>query len=285
MTHTRHASTAFFLILLIFTLPTAAWAIEENDCITVYENGSINWTTGAVQAKGKASPSPSENTLNDSPDAILIQATLDARQNLIQILMGIAFDTSAWDNLLPGDPIIAGIEKQAMDATLSHQHYTSDRAMAVTIETSMFGGFLQLVLPEDIQEIIGLKIIPRGDNPGAGIRHEPYTGLILDARGIDFKPTITPAVISEQGDEIYSARFISREYAVQAGVCGYSCNPDPVINSRRTGPTPLVIRGLRKGGKTNHAIVISRSDAATIERTAERHLFMRKCRVVIVLDQ
>lgn len=272
-------------MLFIFTLSAAVWAIEENDCITVHKNGSINWTTGTVQATGKAAPS--ENPLNDSPDAILIQATLDARQNLIHILMEIAFDTSDRDNFLPGDPIIAGIEKQAMDATLTHQHYTSDRAMAVTIETTIFGGFLQLVLPEDIQEIIGLKIIPQKDkyHRGARVRHEPYTGLILDARGIDFKPTITPSVVSEQGEEIYSARFISREYAVQAGVCRFSCTLDPVMNSRRTGSNPLVIRGLRKGGETNHTIVISRSDAVTIERTAERHLFMRKCQVVIVLDQ
>ncbi len=284
MTPTRHVNTAFLFILLFFIPLASVWANEENDCITVHENGCVNWTSGIVQATGKASPS--ESARDDSPDAILLRATLDARQNLIQILMEIAFDTTARDSSFPsGDPVIAGIEKQAMDAKLSHQHYTSDRAMAVTIETNMFGGFLQLVLPEEIREIMGLKIILKADNHVAGARHDPYTGLILDARGIDFKPTITPAIVSEQGDEIYTARFISREYAVQAGVCRFSCTPDPVMNIRRTGPNPLVIRGLRKGGKTNHAIVISRSDAAAIERTAERHLFMRKCRVVIVLDQ
>ena len=233
MTLTRHVSTAVFLVLLVFTLLAPARAIEGNGCITVYKNGSVNWATGAIQATGKASPA--ENTLNEPPDAILIRATLDARQNLIQILMEIAFDSADRDTRPPGDPVIAGIEKQAMDAILSHQHYTSDRAMAVTIETNMFGGFLQLVLPDEIREIIGLKIIPKRDRPDAGVG--TYTGLILDARGIDFKPTITPAIVSEQGDEIYSARFISREYAVQAGVCQFSCTPNPVLNSTN-GPVP-----------------------------------------------
>ncbi|MDY0220041.1 MAG: hypothetical protein RBR67_02780 [Desulfobacterium sp.] len=283
--------TAVFFILLIFQPP--AWAIEQNDCITAYTNGSVNWRTGIVQATGKASPS--ENLLDEPPDAILIRAKLDAHQNLIHILMEIAFNRTNRDDFLPGDPVMAGVERRAMEATLTHQRYTSDRAMEATITTNMFGGFLQLVLPEEIGEVAGLKIIPPRKKPREKTQVEPYTGLIIDARGIDFQPTINPVIVSEQGDEIYSSRFISREYAVQAGVCQYSCvqdsiQQDPPIQASawtnsRTGPNPLVIRGLRKGGKTNRHIIVSRSDASAVERTAERHDFMRQCRVVIVLDQ
>jgi hypothetical protein len=309
--------TAVFFILFIFQSP--ALAIELNDCITAYTNGSVSWHTGVIQATGKASPS--ETPLDESPDAILIRAKLDARQNLIHILMEIAFSRAKKGDFLPQDPIMAGVERRSMDAALTHQRYTSDRAMEVTIETNMFGGFLQLVLPEEIGEVTGLKIIPPKKKPRKKPLVEPYTGLIIDARGIDFQPTINPVIVSEQGDEIYSSQFISREYAVQAGVCQYTCiqgpiqqvqNPiqqypvqqdliqqnaiqqdtiqqtpaqPPVFSNSRTGPNPLVIRGLRKAGKTNRSIVISRSDASTVERTAERHNFMRECRVVIVLDQ
>lgn len=283
--------TAFFFILLIFQPP--AWAIEQNDCITAYTNGSVNWRTGVVQASGKASPS--ENPQDEPPDAILIRAKLDARQNLIHILMEIAFNRANSDDFLPEDPVMAGVERRAMDATLTHQRYTSDRAMEVTITTSMFGGFLQLVLPEEIGEVTGLKIIPPRKKPLEKTQAEPYTGLVIDARGIDFQPTISPVIVSEQGDEIYSPRFISREYAVQAGVCQYSCvqapnqqgspSQAPAWTNSRTGPNPLVIRGVRKGGKTNQHIVVSRSDASAVEKTAERHDFMRQCRVVIILDQ
>ena len=38
-------------------------------------------------------------------------------------------------------------------------------------------------------------------------------------------------------------------------------------------------------GRNYGIIVISKSDAETIEKTAERHWFMKQCRVVIVLDQ
>ena len=283
--------TTVFFLLLIFQPP--AWAIEQNDCIRSYTNGSVNWRTGVVQATGKASPS--ENPLDEPPDAILIRAKLDARHNLIHILMEIAFNMTNSDDFLPEDPVMAGVERRAMDATLTHQRYTSDRAMEITITTNMFGGFLQLVLPEEIGEVVGLKIIPPRTPTQEKTQVKPYTGLIIDARGIDFHPTISPVIVSEQGDEIYSSRFISREYAVQAGVCQYSCVQGPIkqdypgqapswINSR-TGPNPLVIRGLRKGGKTNRHIVISKSDASAVERTAERHDFMRQCRVVIILDQ
>ena len=273
----------FILLFLFFILPPFSQARENDYCITPKENGSVNWSTGAVKATGKASPS--DNTLNESPDAILERAKLDARRNLIKILKQIAFNSTDSTSFSPGDAIMAGIEKRAMDAAISQQHYTSDRAMEVTIETNMFGGFLQLVLPEEIGEITGLKIIPGREQSNKRPEYKKNTGLIIDARGIDFQPVIYPSIVSEQGDEVYSSRFISREYAVQAGVCQFSCNPDSIQTNKRTGSNPLIIRGLRKGGKTNQSIVISRSDAETIEKTAERHLFMKECRVVILLDQ
>lgn len=282
------ASQVKIILCLLFIsaalpVPPLQAGEEAYQCVTRYEHGSVNWSTGTVQASGKASPL--EKGIDISPDAIPGKAKQDARRNLIEILTRIAFDKENEDAPPPGDTLMAGIEKLAMDAAIAEQHFTSDRAMEVTLETRMFGGFLQLVLPEEIGEIPPLKIIPPEDEAHKPSAWEKYTGLIIDARGLGIQPGIYPVIVSEQGDEVYSARFISREYAVQGGVCQYVCTPDHPLVTETAGPTPLVIRGLRKGGKTNRFIVISRSDADTIEKTAERHGFMKQCRVVIVLDR
>ncbi|MBI9089517.1 MAG: hypothetical protein JEZ12_09880 [Desulfobacterium sp.] len=284
MTLTTHVKIALCLFAISTTLLVPCLqAGEENECVTRYEHGQVNWSTGTVLATGKASPL--EKGISESPDAILEKTKLDARRNLIEILNRIAFDQGSETSPPPGDTLMAGIEKLAMDATIAEQHFTSDRAMEVTLEAKMFGGFLQLVLPEKIGEIPPLKILPPGDDHPKPSDQKKYTGLIIDARGLGIQPVIYPVIVSEQGNEIYSARFISREYAVQGGVCQFACTPTLPLVTEKTGPNPLIIRGLRKGGKTNRLIVISKSDAETIEKTAERHGFMKECRVVIVLDR
>jgi len=283
MTLFNHARITFWLLLIIVAPGLPLEAMEKHQCLTQYEHGSVNWSCGTIRATGRTSGLIT--TGDKSPDAFIEKAKLDARHNLIKILNSLAFNKESGPPSPGGDAIMAGIEKQAMDAVIGEQNYTSDRAMEVTIETEMFGGFLQLVLPDEIGEISPLKIILPQNKPEKSSSREKYTGLIIDARGLDFQPVIYPVVMSEQGDEIYSARFISREFAVQKGVCLYACSPDLVPTNQRTGPNPLTIRGLRRGGKKNRSIVISRSDAETIEKSPERHLFMKECRVVILLDQ
>ncbi len=281
-------------------------------CITKFTHGSVNWKTGEVKASGRACPSDRKKT--DSSDYILSAAKADASNNIRAILKKIGFtalanrpdyktfhkiDHEIWisgkkisDYASFHDTIMAGIETIASNAKITEQHYTSDRAMEVTIETSIFGGFLQLVLPDSIREIPEIKFIDTKNNnnniKNAQIKihkkQTQFTGLIIDVKGLGFHPVIYPVVSSEQGEKIYSSMFISREYAVQRGVCGYACTMEEAVNSKRTGINPIIIKGLRTGGAHSSSIIISRSDAEKIESTADHYRFMKQCRVTIVLD-
>lgn len=269
-------------ILLI----SGARADTSCHCETRLDNGTIDWTAGSVRAVGKASP-PASST-SASPDAVVGAAKADASRNLISVLKTLVptIETSGENGSASRETLLAGIEKTAMDAQIVDQHYTSDRAMEVVLEISMFGGFLQLVLPEEIAEIPTIEAIATGKTGDELSRTGiPYTGLILDARGIDFSPVIYPNIVSELGDPIYASMFISREYAVHQGVCQYVCCMEQAHEETRAGINPMVIKGLRKGGNMNTAIVISRSDAEKIEKATEFHSFMRQCKVIIVLGQ
>ena len=254
---------------------------SPNQCMVTLSRGEVNWSTGKVYARGKAVPMDQKKA--ESPDFILSVARSDARCNLIETLKQLEiYDGYTVASLaMSDDHILAGIEKTAMDATLIKQSYTSDRTMEVVLETSLFGGFLQLVLPEEIKSIPTLQII---DPPASARKDKPeYTGLIIDATAIGFQPVLYPVVVSELGTEIYSALFVSREIAVQQGVCRYLCAMDPVETEKWVGKNPILVKGLRKGGTGNLSLVISRSDADRIEKTRERHRFMRECRVIILV--
>jgi hypothetical protein len=59
---------------------------------------------------------------------------------------------------------------------------------------------------------------------------------------------------------------------------------DQALKDKRTGNHPLILKGLRKQGKPNTAIVISMSDYSLLEKATERHRFLKECRIIIVKD-
>ncbi len=277
--------------MLLFLFPFDCEGEQsQGHCVSTWDQGSFNWSSGKVRAYGKASPQK-DNPLQ-SADAVLGGAKADASRKLIAVLKAIRLNgsQSVGDVVASNEKMMAGIEKTAMDAVLVEQHYTSDCAMQVTLETSIYGGFLQLVLPDDIREIpkidsIKIKKKKNAEDTKIGLTmSEPYTGLVLDARGIDFEPVLYPMVVSELGDTVYGPVFITREVAVQQGLCSYLCSMDLPQITDRAGINPMMIKGLRKGGENNSSIVISKSDAQKIEKATEFHTFMRECRIVIIVD-
>jgi hypothetical protein len=254
---------------------------ETFHCVTAMEQGTIDWTTGTVTVTGKAGPrTTNENIHEADPGA----ARTDANRRLIDLLKQIKIfnHLTVGQYAAQNDVILAGIEKTARDAAIIRQYYTSALDVQLTVQTRIFGGFLQLALPDDIRQIP--KINPENPAPvQAEPGNIPYTGLILDVRGLAFEPVLYPVIVSEQGRMIYSDLYISREFAVQHGVCKYLCSMDKALQDPRAGSHPLVLKGLRTSGKENTAIVISTADAKQIEQATERHLFLKQCRVIFVI--
>ncbi len=256
---------------------------NPSHCITQHGNGTINWTTGTITAIGKASPQGNKEFSNES---VLGSARTDANRQIIRMLKNIKVNQTLTveDHAAKNDVILAGIEKTARDATILRQYYTSDLSVEIMVKTNILGGFLQLVLPENIRQIpiINLEFIQK--SPPVK-KQTPYTGMIIDARGLGIEPVLNPVIVSEQGSAIYSGEFISREFAVKNGVCNYICNMEAAIYDKRIGDYPLIFKALRKEGKENSTIVISMSDYLLLEKTTERHNFLKECRVTIVKDQ
>lgn len=269
-------------------------AMAENTpphCITLMNNGAINWSTGKVSSSGKASP---EGNKEGSLVAVPGSAQADAARNIIQILKQIKIDASltVGDYASTNDIILAGIEKTAQDAMITQQYYTSALDVEIRIETSIYGGFLQLALPDHIRQIPKIAAQKSKQKPVSldnqnivPMNKIPYTGLIIDARGLGLEPMLYPTIVSEQGKEIYSSLFISREFAVQYGICTYLCTMENALTFKRIGSHPLVLKALRKADNKSGALVISMADAKEIEKITERHKFLKECRVIIVADQ
>ncbi|MFH2058787.1 MAG: hypothetical protein ABIJ59_07795 [Pseudomonadota bacterium] len=274
-----------WVLIVMFSDLCLASDIEKAtgfDCITQFENGSVNWSTGNIIAIGKAAPKDYRET---SLESVPGSARANASRQIIELLQQIKIDhaMSVGEYASKNDIILAGMEKTARDAVVIKQYYTSALAVEIHIETSMYGGFLQLILPEEIRQIS--KISSRMIKQKSPQSNEKlFTGLIIDAKGLGVEPVLNPRIISEQGHDVYSSAFISREFAVQNGVCKYVCSKGKAYQEKRMGDHPLGFKGLRKEGKLNAAIVISMSDYQRLEKITERHSFLAECRVTIIID-
>jgi len=280
---------ALALVLLLILGPVSIQA-ENHHCIQSFDNGAINWSTGQVMVTGKAVP---EVNQEGNPVAVPGSARAHATRNIITILKEIKItpDESVGEYASTHDVILAGIEKTAQDALITRQLYTSALDVEVWMETPIFGGFLQLALPDDIRQIPKIteqkpknKTKEKSISPKIPINKILYTGLIVDARGLGLDPILYPTIVGEQGKEIYSSLFVSREFAVQYGVATYLCDMDTALTLKRLGSNPLVFKALRKAGDKTGAVVVSMADAKALEKSTERHRFLKECRVVIVTD-
>jgi hypothetical protein len=83
---------------------------------------------------------------------------------------------------------------------------------------------------------------------------------------------------------VYGAAFVSREFAVQQGMSGYSRSVQAASQDKRVAGNPLTVKGLRTAENMQSTIVISDADAAKIKSASEHLSFLKKCRVIIVVD-
>ncbi|MBF0201542.1 MAG: hypothetical protein HQK66_09570 [Desulfamplus sp.] len=309
-------------IFLILNIGTGA-AIGGNNgyFIEVFEEGIINWTTGVIESQGESAENevpegkksekdahdylhsrfhmgPHNETkfrgisdrtfiaLSGIPYSIpMDDAILLARKNMVKILDRLSSGYDSWvvANGHSMQMLKDEIEKKAGDARPVSYTLPGDDDVKVLIRSTIFGEFMDLILPPGIKKIPDIEVVEPENRYGD---REIFTGMVVDARGTGFRPAIYPLIVNEQGREVYGPLYVSREYAVEKGLCSFASSPEPTLIRLRAGERPIMIDALRKEeGEKGAVIVISLSDSHKIQRLPERHEFMKACRVVILVSE
>ncbi len=300
----KHCLMFGWVAFALFVASGSGYGMNSKEIIEQKANGNINWTRGIIQANGIAVPS--EKHL-DAPEArlkALKAAKIVATQNLLQIIKEISIDsTTTVGNIISGNETIRGKVVDMVQALqpIEPVIYMSDGTVEVMLQMSLKGGFSQLVLPSDIKQIESIKPIrpvkPAPIPPSTGTvqvntpasalkaNSSIYTGMIVDARGLsEAKPAMAPKIVDETGQEIYGSAFASREFAVQLGMSAYTKDLSAAQKDSRIQHNPIIVKGLKTKNLERSIIVVSNSDASKLRHASEHLSFLRKCRVVIVLD-
>ena len=276
-------SRSIFILALVvlLTIPFYGYGDQSQDLVVKKDKGVINWTKGIVQATGIGAPPEKFYGKPNARPMALRAAKLDAYRNILEVVNGVRINsaTVVKDFAVENDVIMTKVEGMVKGAEVVKQEYLSDGTVEITMQMDLRGGFAQLVLPEDIKPLESIKpAIPPQSSSAV------YTGLVVDARGLKTRPAMSPKILDENGQEVYGSAFVSREYAVQQGMSGYAKDLAAARGNQRVTDNPLTVKGLRAEGAGRSDIVISNADASRLRSASENLSFMKKCRVMIVVD-
>jgi len=272
-----------FVMILVFLLTFSVFGYADNSIEVIEQNekGRVNWSKGVVQAKGIGIPLKKMPENSDDRIVALTDAKLNAVHIILDIIRNLRINGTAvvGDYAIREPAIMSKIENMVKNAKVVKKEYLTDGTVKIEMEVNLRGGFAQLVLPKDIKPLDSITLVTRNKTSSP-----VFTGLVVDAKGLGVRPVLVPRIIDENNQEVYGSAFVSREYAVQQGMSGYARNLKEVLNNQRVGDQPLVVKGLKTLGPGHSDIVISNADASKLRSISESLYFMKKCRVIIVVD-
>jgi len=279
----------FILIAaLVLLIPAAGTCQEEGELLENVGNGSINWTSGLIRAIGVGAPPENYYGKPEARPMALRAAKMDAYRNILEVIQGVRIQSSTTvkNFMMADDSISAQVSGMVTGAQVAKQEYMSDGTVEVTLEMNLKGGFAQLVLPEEIKQVEPIQSNSASSPTPSNQKNAAttYTGLVVDARGLDAKPAMSPRVLDENGQEVYGAAFVSREYAVQQGMSGYSKNIDSATENQRVTKNPLIVKAIKTEGPGKTDFIINNTEASNLRGAPENLSFLKQCRVIIVVD-
>ena len=282
------------LIILILTVAFGhGYAAEPRSLIEIRENGAIDWTAGIVEAKGIGiSPTYIYNRKPPKDQQeIIAEATRKARHNLLEAIVNLRINAeSRVIDVVEAYPSVMaqlrGMVRQAPEIETLRQ-YQYDGAVEVWSRMNLNGGFSQLILPPEIRHIEPIKQILTPENNRVHQTRlrdsEIYSGMVVDARGMQAVPVLAPKILDENLEEVFGPAYVSREFAVQHGVARYTTDIREARFDQRIFGNPLVVKALKVLWPGRCDFIISNADAAKLKSASEHLKFLKECRVIIVL--
>jgi hypothetical protein len=247
-------------------------------------SGCINWTARVILSRGIGAPNMDIPEAARRPGAIRAAQQV-ALRNALETIKGMQLNSnSTVENFMLKSDVISsqisgflkGFEQNGKEK------YMSDGSVEVTMAVPLDG------IGNIDDQLYGTSIaekpsIPAWEGPKAKTQ-AIFTGLIIDCKGLNIKPALSPRVLDESGKEVYGSAYVTREWAIKYGITGYSRDIKDAAKLERVGKTPGSIKAIKASGDNVTDIVVSDADAAEIRSASQNLKFLSECRVVFIVD-
>jgi hypothetical protein len=264
----------FFALLALLLHPL--WAQIQK----VGNQGFIDWNKREITATGIGAPNPEMPAVTARPMALQAARTI-ALRNALEVIKGIHLtsNTTVENYMVSSDVVSKNVQGFIRSFKESKPKYMSDKTIEVSVTIPMDNKFSETLLAQEI------KTLPTALPTSNITSSSNFTGLIVDATGLDVMPSMAPKIVDEAGREVYGSAYVSREWAVKWGMAGYAKSTAQARNLKdRIGESPGIIKAQAVKGSNKTDIQISNADAQSISSAAKSMNFLADCRVIIVVD-
>jgi hypothetical protein len=108
-----------------------------------------------------------------------------------------------------------------------------------------------------------------------------FTGLVIDAQNIDYKPCLFPVIEDTQGHVIYGPDTANQSVVNSTGIVGWTREVKPARPNIRVGGDPLILKAV--GIKDGNILVVDNESAKTILMANNDANFLSNGRVVVAV--
>ncbi|MBN2298795.1 MAG: hypothetical protein JXM72_09380, partial [Deltaproteobacteria bacterium] len=257
---------------------------ENGEIVQKSGQGEINWSKGVISAVGYAD-------INQPVYAQQVAAAADARANLVMMLgeIHISRGIKVQKGILEED-----INQQTVQGILSGSFVgemtrASNGMASVIAYKKMSPDIMKELLPEkyfsiESGETVYSPAIEAVQVSAQAPAVTPYTGLIIDAKGLDVTPSLGLNVMVEDSREIlYGMSTCERQEVIKkGGMAGYASSVEKAKENRRIGNNPMIIQAVEAAGERNTDLSVSKNDAAKIYQENLQGSFLKDLKVVVV---
>ena len=267
----------------------------QNQCTKNFREGCIDWANGVFYAVGFGVPNSKFKSAAQRNYSAQVAAEQVAMRNLLRLVETTLLDseTTVQDGMLESDRIRTKIKGKIRHVQMvGAPRYMSDGSVNVIMKMQMREvvkvlaedpGIKAFSAPHEIKDpqAIGSTSTAIGSTSTAsGV----FTGLLIDARGTEISPALSPKVLNEDGDVIYGFANVDRQFSLEQGMMGYLKDPQAARSNERIKDRPFEIKALNSSGKNNADLVISNADGVRLRQMNREQSFLREARVMVVLD-
>ena len=260
--------------------------------------GNVDWTEQILTVYGEGIAP--EGVTNPVQQRLMgfRAAKVEARRNLLEMVGEVRVDAQTTVSMaIVGDDevrsTVSGIVRGAR--VVPGSQTIEDGLYRIALQIDLRNQFASAVLPQltrptpiepDTVATVSGSLSIAADSMRVFTPPPPFTGLLIDARGLGLQPTMAPRIISKSGHEIYSAGFAERDYVAQMGVVGYDKDMDRALIGDRLGgeqANPLIVDAIGISGSLGGDVVVSDGEAMRIRVADVQDDFLSKCRVVFLV--
>lgn len=300
-----------FLVMTFLVFSLTVVFSQQSNLVEKVGAGYIDWVEGKIKMRGQGAPPSSSENIAQARLMAELAAKRVAMANFLEVIKGVRIDSEITiSDLGVENKIVSRVEGYVKNFAVAKVGYLSDTSVYVDIVFDLYGqnGLSSAVfstdeevgesaivyrLKEEIEKlktlILGLEkrvenleLRPQGKASLSEKKEiTSYTGLIIDATGVELKPAMSPKIIVEDGKEIYTRENANQEYAIKIGLVGYAKSIEDAKNLKRVGEAPLIVKAIETSGSYKTNPVISKQDAKKISQNKD---IFNNCAVVVVVN-